>query len=195
MLPNLTSLLLRALAATWRFSVQGKYPQTPAVLAFWHDEMLAVWKLCAKRQQFPHCTALVSKSSDGALLAQLLADWRYDIVRGSSSQGSNDALEQLIKAGQTSLVCITPDGPRGERHVMKKGAIVIAAKARVPLILCRVRAEGKRFTRSWDKFLLPKPFARITIIFSEAVHVPHEISPSQMETMLRDGEKMLEEIY
>lgn len=160
---RVASILLRTLARTWRFSLHGEFPSSPAVVAFWHDEMLPVWALFARRKHNLSLSALTSLSKDGEILAQLLYDWGYELVRGSSSKGGKEALEQMTTLAARSILLITPDGPRGPRHQMKPGAVIAAQRAGVPLYLCRIRAKGWRFEKSWDKFLLPYPFARIEV--------------------------------
>ena len=160
---RVASILLRILARTWRFSLHGEFPSSPAVVAFWHDEMLPVWTLFARKKSNLSLSALISLSKDGEILAQLLHDWGYELVRGSSSKGGKEALEQMTTLAARSILLITPDGPRGPRHQMKPGAVIAAQRACVPLYLCRIKTEGWRFEKSWDKFLLPYPFARIEV--------------------------------
>jgi lysophospholipid acyltransferase (LPLAT)-like uncharacterized protein len=167
------SLLIRALAATWRITIRGTPPEGASVLAFWHGEMLPVWKAFARTNG----VALTSQSKDGGLLAQLLHDWNYDVVRGSSSKGGKEALERVVELARERCTLITPDGPRGPRHEFKPGAVVAAQRASVPLVLCRVLCKTDKpsavwiFERSWDKFILPLPFARLTLVFSEPIRI------------------------
>jgi lysophospholipid acyltransferase (LPLAT)-like uncharacterized protein len=197
----ITSFLIRALASTWRFSVCGSIPTTPSVLAFWHDEMLPVWKFFAptrrkstnpSRHSPLHVSAMTSLSTDGNLLAATLNDWGYNLVRGSSSKGGRKALEAAERLASETLVLITPDGPRGPRHVMKAGAIVAAHRAGVPLTLCRIVAHGKRFRKSWDAFLLPMPFARVEITFSAHFLISTDASREEVEAVRQMAEKWLQ---
>ncbi len=160
--------LLSLLRRTWRMHVRGKVPSS-GVVAFWHGEMLSVWAFFAGRNG----VALVSRSRDGGRLARLLERWGYHCVRGSSSRGGRESLEALITfARQGRLVLITPDGPRGPRGVVKRGAVLCAQQAHVPLYWCTVRCRWAwRFERSWDRFLLPLPFARIELEFSEHIAI------------------------
>ena len=188
------SILLRLLARTWRFSLQGEMPSSPAVVAFWHDEMLPLWSVFARKkaraQGSTTLSALTSLSKDGDILAQLLRDWGYIVVRGSSSKGGKEALEQMIRLARHSILLITPDGPRGPRHVMKAGAVIAAQRADVPLYLCRIAARGRRFERSWDKFLLPYPFVKISVIIAKAM-LPASNEEHQVAEALRECERHL----
>lgn len=161
--------LLSILRRTWRLRVSGRIP-TKGVVAFWHGQMLPVWALFANRQ----AVALVSQSRDGELLAALLEHWGYHCIRGSSSRGGSEALAVLIEQARSGkLVLITPDGPRGPRGVVKRGAIVCAQQANVPLIWCSVQCSWAWHSRhSWDRFCVPLPFARVELSLSDAIEVP-----------------------
>ncbi len=187
----IASILIRALAWTWRFSVRGELPSHPSVVAFWHDEMLPLWAFFARQQKKArgsmHFSALTSLSKDGDILAQVLNDWGYEVVRGSSSKGGKEALEQMVALTERSCMLITPDGPRGPRHQMKAGAVIAAQRTNSPLYLCRIEAYGHRFERSWDKFLLPYPFTRIRVSIATA-DIPDS---SAISSALQDCEQQL----
>jgi hypothetical protein len=186
----IASALIRTLTRTWRFSLRGDLPSSPAVVAFWHDEMLPIWAFFARKHGNTPLSALTSLSKDGDILAQLLSDWKYHVVRGSSSKGGKEALEQMVVLAAHNLLLITPDGPRGPRHTMKAGAVITTQRADVPLYLCRMAARGHRFERSWDKFLLPYPFARVRVVITKA-----DISSSNdISSALQDCEIQLNTI-
>lgn len=178
---RLASFLLRMLAATWRVRIMGDQPTGPAVVVFWHDEMLAVWYAFRDR----HAAALVSASADGDLLAQFLADLHYSVIRGSSSQGGKEALDAMVSAAREQTVLVTPDGPRGPRHVCKPGAFVAAQRAGVPLILCSTHVDRATILhRSWDKFKVPFPFTRITVAFGAPGMIPPTATREQIERVM-----------
>lgn len=170
---QLLSMLLRSLARTWRISVEGALPNAPGVVAFWHGNMLPVWYAFANQQ----AVGIASASKDGGLLNRLLKDWGYKTVRGSSSKRGREALDDMIVMATTRLVLITPDGPRGPAKECKAGCVVVAQRARVPLTLIHARtASARYFSRSWDNFMLPLPFARITLQVAPPMHVDVAVS-------------------
>ena len=161
-LARLGPWLFYQLGRSWRIRIRGELPRGACVVAFWHGDMLPVWKHFADTQS----AALTSQSRDGGLLAQLLGRWGFEIIRGSSSKGGSEALNDMVTALQAGKrVLITPDGPRGPRHEMKPGAVIAAHRARVPLVLCRVHASWVIHGTNWDKFLIPLPFAGIELEF------------------------------
>ncbi len=183
---QLLSMLLRTIARTWTVRIEGDLPSAPGVVAFWHGDMLPIW------YTFAHTGAvgMVSSSKDGGLLHTLLRAWGYKTVRGSSSKGGREALDDMIVIATTRLVLITPDGPRGPAHECKPGCVVVAQRAQVPLTLVRAYASKTRnFSRSWDKFMLPLPFAHVTLHVSHPVHINAEIS--NLNDIMHDVTKRL----
>lgn len=188
MKPRLLSFLLRLLASTWRVSIHGTQPTSACVVAFWHDEMLPVWHAFRNGS----AVGLTSSSSDGELLARLLLDWNYTVVRGSSSQGGREALNAMVDAASAHVVLVTPDGPRGPRHECKPGAVLAAQRARVPLVLCRVRMQRATvLNKSWDRFRVPHPFSRVRIVFGEPVMIPTSANREQIEKLVNITTKHL----
>lgn len=159
-------LLLRCLAATWRHRSVGT-PNQPCVIAFWHGEMLPIWYALRHR----HATALVSASKDGSILASLLEKWGFLVVRGSSSRGGAEALHAMVSALENTMVLMTPDGPRGPNRHAKAGATVAAHRASRPIVAATVRCTHYVRLSSWDRFMIPLPFARIIVRFSDPMHV------------------------
>lgn len=130
------------------------------VLAFWHGEQLAI---IALHRHLP-AAGMVSRSADGELLAEALDALGVPTVRGSSSRGGNEAFHgalQLMAAGR--FVGIALDGPRGPRHSVQVGACALAARRGVRLIWCVAQARPRLRLRSWDRFEIPLPLARLRL--------------------------------
>jgi lysophospholipid acyltransferase (LPLAT)-like uncharacterized protein len=169
--------LIYKLAATWRFSFKGPKIKEQAITVFWHDQIYPL----SKYMEHTNSVALVSLSRDGEIVTNFVKGWGHEIIRGSSTRGNREVLELLIKMGKTRKVFLTPDGPRGPRHKLKLGALVAAQKAKVPFYLLKTDANGYRL-KSWDRFLIPWPFAKINVTLSE----PHYISPHYRRKELED---------
>lgn len=188
--------VLRVLAATWRVRVHGREPWTvrqargaPAVvLTLWHGQMLPI--LIAHRGQ--PCRVLVSEHRDGEIIAQVLAAFGFGAVRGSSTRGGTRALLQLAQVVQDGHdIAITPDGPRGPNRSVAAGPLLIAQRtgaALVPLVADVSRAWR---LRSWDAFEIPKPFARITVLYDEPLQVAADSAREAAAQVTRVSEAML----
>lgn len=179
---------LNILSKTWRIEVKGELPENPAVIAFWHGQMLPGWKLFDGQNP----TAIVSTSKDGAILTNLLEKWGFEVARGSSSKSGSVALRQMIRFAEKRYVLITPDGPRGPKNKMKAGAVITAMRAQVPLILLRINIhKSKVFDKSWDDFELPLPFSKVTIQISEKIYIDKELNKEEVNEKIIEIEKQL----
>jgi lysophospholipid acyltransferase (LPLAT)-like uncharacterized protein len=159
---HLLPIAVTALARTLRVSWSGEAVPSRAVLMFWHGKMLTGWYAVRRRRPI----ALVSQSKDGNLLASVLAFWGYLLARGSSKKSGMDALNNAIEtihSEKADTLVITPDGPRGPRHVFKRGAFLAARELTLPLYMLEIECHSKRILKSWDKFEVPMPFSRVSI--------------------------------
>lgn len=167
--------VIRALAATWRYRSIGdekvkklRADRTAIVFTIWHGEMLPL--LWAHRNQ--GVAVLVSEHKDGELIAQILEWMGYATIRGSTSRGAGRALIGLVRTLREGRdVAITPDGPRGPRHKFAPGAVVAAHRSGAPIIPTVAHVDRYWKLNSWDGFIIPKPFARITVSYGDLTHV------------------------
>jgi len=157
------------------------------IYAFWHDKQFAPIMLLAKSKlgQGKHA-CLVSASGDGEMLSEWLKRLGYRLVRGSSSRKALSSLVNLIAVTKEGYsVGITADGPRGPIYKAKTGPAFIAYKAGVGLIPLGVAYSAKwQFNKSWDKYQLPKPFAKTVIYIGEPLAI----------TDISDMDKVLESV-
>jgi lysophospholipid acyltransferase (LPLAT)-like uncharacterized protein len=193
-LSNLVTALCKSLSITVENAEAVKELQKQNqnfVLAFWHGTMLLPWYL-HRNQNF---TGLTSKSKDGDLLAKLLRNWKYNVVRGSSSTGGDVALGIMIDyAKNKSSVAVTPDGPKGPPRKMKAGAVVAAKKSNVPLVLLGVGFSKKRNLKSWDRFEIPGFFSKVKVIYSDPVYISNELNYEKTSEMINKCEQTLNEL-
>ncbi|BBO74033.1 lipoprotein [Desulfosarcina widdelii] len=139
---------------------------------------------------------MISRSLDGEMTANIARRFGYTVVRGSSSRGGSQALEQMIdvmNAGGKKYLCGTAvDGPRGPARIMKKGMVAVARQTGA--LFVPMACSGSRlitFPKAWDKTILPKPFSRMTIIFGEPVPIPADLGHFELETICRNLEDRL----
>jgi len=161
------------------------------ILAFWHGTMLLPWYLNGQKK----FVALVSKSKDGELLAKILTNWDYEVVRGSSSKEGNVVLKAMIDyANNGRSVAITPDGPRGPIYKMKAGAIITAQKCGVPLVLVGIGIKRKKILTSWDKFEIPAFFSKAKIVYSNPIFFKNEMEYDDISKSIVSCENKLNEL-
>jgi len=164
--PPLAALLIRLLGATLRYEdvyapggVRGDIIPGPVVYAFWHRSMLT----CAHRFRKLDIAILISRSFDGELVARTVEWLGFVAIRGSSSRGGAAGLRQMADAYQQGHRCaFTADGPRGPAMKLKGGPVQLARLVGAQWIGSYYALPDRAWTlKSWDSFLIPKPFSRI----------------------------------
>lgn len=166
--------LVRLLGATWRIrlvnnesSVERLRREGRAIVfTLWHGDMLPL--LYHHRDE--GVSVLISEHRDGELIARVAQALGFRTVRGSSTRGASRALVGLtreIEAGHD--IAITPDGPRGPARSFAPGALIAAQRAAAPIIVVAVAARSAWRLRSWDRFMIPRPFTRLQIAYSDPI--------------------------
>jgi lysophospholipid acyltransferase (LPLAT)-like uncharacterized protein len=161
------------------------------VLSFWHGSMVIGWYL----HKNLNCSALVSKSKDGDVLTHVLEKWGYKVVRGSSHIGGNEALIMLLDLiEQNYSVAVTPDGPTGPIHKMKAGAVIVAKRENVPLVLVGIGCNRKIIFKSWDKFEMPLPFSKGSVVYSDPIYIEQNLNYDDTNKKILECEEILNRI-
>jgi lysophospholipid acyltransferase (LPLAT)-like uncharacterized protein len=176
LIPILIYLICGILGKTWRFNVVSPASvnifdpkAAPKIYCFWHSTLLVISYLFGNTGK----AAIVSRSKDGRIAAEVAKRWGHEAIFGSSARGGADAMRQSvrsIKAGRS--LGITPDGPKGPVNVAKPGAAQIAIVSKAPLVTIKAETERAWRLKSWDRFMIPKPFAKINITLSEPIYPP-----------------------
>ncbi|MDH3458199.1 MAG: lysophospholipid acyltransferase family protein [Gemmatimonadota bacterium] len=172
---------VRALARTWRIEAVGEEHITaarasgsPVLFAVWHGQLLV--PLWHRRRQ--PITLLVSAHGDGKLLARAAERWGYGIAYGSSTRGGSAGLRRLVRVLQAGGDgAVTPDGPRGPARVAKAGVLAAARGTGASIIPVAAAATSAWRVRSWDGFMVPRPFARVRVVYGAPLAVPRTGDP------------------
>jgi lysophospholipid acyltransferase (LPLAT)-like uncharacterized protein len=183
--PGVAAVLVRTLGATLRVRVVGAdaiaplwRAGRPILYIVWHGRiLLAPW--LNERLRRTHgaraAVVLASRSRDGELVARYVERFGQRVVRGSSSHGGATAARALTRTleGGDDVV-IVPDGPRGPARTMAPGVAALAAMTGVPIVPLGIGARPAVTLRSWDRFQIPLPFARVVMVFGTPIDVPHD---------------------
>lgn len=167
--------LIRLLGRTWRIRLVAPEifssvvrERRPVVFTLWHGQMLPL----LYQHRSHGIVVLISEHQDGEIIARIAERLGYATVRGSTSRGAGRALVGLARAlAEGHAVAVTPDGPRGPSHSFAPGALVAAQRAGAAIVPLGVTASSAWRLRSWDRFMIPKPFARVTISYGEPTTV------------------------
>jgi lysophospholipid acyltransferase (LPLAT)-like uncharacterized protein len=125
---------------------------------------------------------MTSSSFDGEYIARLIERFGFLAVRGSSSRGGVRALlgmHKVIEQGHT--VAFTIDGPRGPRYLAKPGPVLLARNTGVPIYCFHIALEKAWVLKSWDGFMIPKPFSRALLKVGDLISVPREIRSETLQ--------------
>ncbi len=168
------TVVFRLLASTWRLHVTNAESHErlrgtqPVIFTFWHGKMLPLlW-----RHRMRNTAILISEHGDGEIIARIARSLGYRSVRGSSSRGGERALLGTVRELQDGHdAAFTPDGPRGPLESFAPGALIAAQRTGAPLVLISVDCPRAWRLKSWDRFLIPKPFARVRITYEDPLYV------------------------
>ena len=169
------AVLIRALGWTWRIRVSDdddlrrqRAASQPVIFILWHGQLLPL--LYHHRRE--GVAVLISEHSDGEIVARIAISLGYRTVRGSTSRGAARALIGLSRAVKEGHdLAITPDGPRGPAKSFAAGALVVAQRTGAPMVPVAVSASRGWRLKSWDRFLIPKPFARVHIAYGDLMSI------------------------
>ena len=165
-----------------RAGVVGKVTAQNYIASLWHNRLL-IFPFVLRRF-FPdrHGAALISASRDGELLADAIKRFGYDVVRGSSSRLGASAILQLSQTLASGRdVVITPDGPRGPAYELGQGIVFLAQKSGASVVPVNIEHSCCWRLKSWDRFILPRPFAKVHVIIGSPHHVELSDTPEQFE--------------
>jgi lysophospholipid acyltransferase (LPLAT)-like uncharacterized protein len=179
--------LLEALLGRARFEVAGDPAHRAflgtgraAIFVLWHGRLLPLAYHYRRRD----LATLISQSRDGEIIARIARRWGYTVVRGSSSRGATEALRGIVRCLRSGRsVALTPDGPRGPRERMKPGPLAAARLSGAPLIPVSAGSPHAWWFEGWDRFLVPRPGARVRIVWGEPVSIPADADAAAIEAI------------
>jgi lysophospholipid acyltransferase (LPLAT)-like uncharacterized protein len=199
------ALLVRLLGRTWRISASHndeirklRAAGKPIVFSLWHGELLPL----LYHHQGEGVTVLISEHGDGEIIATIAESLGYRTVRGSTSRGAARALLELareVEAGHD--LAITPDGPRGPAKSVAPGVSVVANRSAAPVIGAAVFVTSAWRLKSWDRFLIPRPFARVSIAYSDAAFIDAAdareaaLDADKVGAMMQEAERRAREAF
>jgi lysophospholipid acyltransferase (LPLAT)-like uncharacterized protein len=184
---------MRLAFATNRWSVVGREAfegllaaERRVVICFWHGRLMM---MPFARRPFAHLGSrpydvMISGHRDGLMIAGVVARFGIGVVRGSSSRQPARALRDAARRCRDgSLLCITPDGPRGPRMRAAPGAVMTAELAHAVLLPVAYATTRRWVMGSWDRFLVPLPFGRGVFIAGPAIEAPGRLDEAGREAL------------
>lgn len=191
--------VIRLLGPTLRYEVMGwqhaerVYASKKQIIwAFWHRVIIPiVWWYRNHGVVIMNTTAF-----DGQWTRKVIEWLGFGTAQGSSSRGGLRGLAVMAKRLGEGVDCgFTIDGPRGPRYVAKPGPVILARKTGCPVMVFHIGVDrGITFEKTWDHFLLPKPFARAVILFAPPIYVPPDANPEALEAKHTEMQRELERV-
>ena len=134
--------------------------QGQKIYIFWHEYIL--FPLAIRG----HCNLamLLSQHRDANILSRVAFHMGFEFVRGSTRRGGVAALRELLRRSERMHLAITPDGPRGPRRQLAPGAIYLASKLQMPLVVMGFGFDRPWRAGSWDRFAIPRPGSRARVV-------------------------------
>jgi lysophospholipid acyltransferase (LPLAT)-like uncharacterized protein len=180
--------LYRLWARTLRLQVEdphdvvGFVRKQPVIFAIWHNRLLMLPRVFDPSFPTRQSYGLISASRDGDLIAIFIERSGYGTIRGSSSRKGVIALRQLVETlAAGGNVLVTPDGPRGPVYQASQGVVFLAQKSAAPVIPIHMEYSSCWRLKSWDRFVVPWPFAKLRAIFGAPIQMPPMVNADQSE--------------
>ncbi len=197
-LPCLIYFLIRLWNITSRVTfLNGEIPEKldaegkNFIYAFWHGRLMYLIHHHGKQG----IAIPASESRDGEILANILSNYGYDVVRGSSGRRGERALLGLVdglRKGKNAALAV--DGPRGPLHEVKIGIAFLAGKLNKPVV--PASSGARRYwilEKTWEKLMLPVPFTKGVVIYGEPIYV-NGTSGEELEAKRREIEDSLKRL-
>jgi hypothetical protein len=176
----------------WQHAEQVHISGKRIIWAFWHRIILPiVWW-----HRHHGVVVLNTTAFDGRWTRKVIEWLGFGTAQGSSSRGGLRGLAVMAKRLEEGVDCaFTIDGPRGPRYIAKPGPVMLARKTGCPIIVFHIGVDrGKTFTKTWDHFLLPMPFAHAVILFGPPIYVPADANVEAMEAKHAEMQSELERV-
>ncbi len=159
----------------------------PKIFVLWHEYLLFPLYLRGNCDT----ALLMSRHRDAEILSRVAYHMGFDlVVRGSTNRHGMSAMRELIRAKQMNIA-ITCDGPRGPRRELAAGAIFLASKLGLPIVVSAIGFDRPWRTNTWDRFAVPRPGSRARVITSPAIPIPDNLDRDQLENYRVGVERLL----
>jgi lysophospholipid acyltransferase (LPLAT)-like uncharacterized protein len=172
-------------------SVDGIYPSSrPRIYVFWHEYILIPLYLRANC----NLTMLLSKHRDADILYRVAHHMGIECVRGSTYGGATQALLELSRSGKQMHMAITPDGPRGPRRRLAQGAVFLASRMQLPIVVLGMGVDRPWRTPTWDRFAVPRPGSRARAVVGPEIYIPPDLNRAELELRRQSVERFLNQL-
>jgi lysophospholipid acyltransferase (LPLAT)-like uncharacterized protein len=178
-------------AVSWEDDAPGSLEKRPIIYSFWHRCVFPaayLWRNLNIR-------VMTSQSFDGEYIARIIQKFGFVAVRGSSSRGAVRALLGMRREAEGGwTVAFTIDGPRGPRYVAKPGPVLLGRSTGLPMSVFHMAVDDAWVLKTWDRFMIPKPFSRVLMRVARQTVVPADADDAQMERLHSELQAALDRV-
>lgn len=148
----------------------------PVIYTLWHGRLILPTMVHVREGM----VTMASRSKDGEIIARWLVRHGYVAARGSTGKGGGSALQEMVecvRAGRTAA--LTVDGPKGPPRVVQPGVLRLARETGAWILPHAYSCTRPLFLRSWDSYMIPKPFSRCVVGYGEPFPIPPDMPDAE----------------
>src|SRR5262249_37150931 len=137
-----------------------------------------------------------SMHGDGEIAARIADRFGFTSARGSSTRGGARLVRGMVDfAGrEPGDLALTTDGPRGPPRRTKPGALFLASHLGCPVVPCGIAARPCKVLDTWDRFMIPWPFARIGIVAAAPLAIERDVGDERLAELCLDVDRRMEAV-
>ncbi|MDX1948919.1 MAG: lysophospholipid acyltransferase family protein [Rickettsiales bacterium] len=162
----------------------------PCIVCTWHGRLFPLAFMDTGNKKF---SAIISRHNDGEIIARIIAKFGFGAIRGSTNRlasedktAKNRGGAYVLKATLKELsngnnIAITPDGPKGPARKVKSNFFAVASRADAVILPMSFSCSNAIRFKTWDNFIFPLPFSKITIIFGDEIIYDKNIYQNEIE--------------
>jgi lysophospholipid acyltransferase (LPLAT)-like uncharacterized protein len=167
----------------------------PIIFAFWHNRLMMMPFFALKvKEQFENHNfmTLASKHGDGKFVGMVMEKFGLVSILGSTKDGRKSSrgidyssMRKIINGLKEGCsLGITPDGPRGPNQKINGELLNIARITESYIVAISYSSSNfKIIKKSWDKFKIPLPFAKLCFVVDEIYFEVEKDSSSEKENL------------
>ena len=195
---------VRLLSGTTRTALEGDpagqvllLSEAPVIFAIWHCQLLACLYLAGVYcRAKPPLVIMASPSRDGEFIAQVARGLGLLVFPGSRHKGGIKALQQMAASmRQGYSTALATDGSRGPARVAQKGVLYLARETQTPIVPAAVASSRKITLNTWDRFEVPLPFGRNTLLMGAPLWIGREDRGEALERQRQTLENRLNRLF
>ena len=142
------------------------------IVSMWHGDLLMQPFNYQNFRPQGTVKAIISEHRDGEAIRKTVEYLGIGSLAGSSTRGGAKALIGAIRSIKNGTdIAITPDGPKGPIYSVADGVVIISQKTKAKILPFSCVPSKYWKMKSWDKFVIPKPFGKIDFYIGDPIDV------------------------